>query len=253
MIFQPLNLIYSRLSCNQPLNKPFDQAARISELRFQRAVFLFCSHITCTDCFLYLFVLFVLFTLDLMSRLPSSLALPLWPECQFVIRAAVLDAVYFGLGRLCRSEQRESFSPQSWSMVPSAARWRLRVFLLSIVILSASLLWDFFPFLFSFLSTHLCQPVCRFFYFFLSLRPLSQVECNLQQIWWSPKIREHDLVLWLRWVLAPVFCYFNLLLLKSTLLLFFLCIHQQNLSSIAVDLVSLACQIVACCCVAGLW
>lgn len=113
--------------------------------------------------------------------------------------------------------------------------------------------WDLFPFLFSFLSKHLCQPVCRFFYFFLSLRPLSQVECNLQQIWWSPKIREHDLVLWLRWVLAPVFCYFNLLLLKSTLWLFFLCIHQQNLSSIAVDLVSLACQIVACCCVAGLW
>lgn len=113
--------------------------------------------------------------------------------------------------------------------------------------------WDLFPFLFSFLSTHLSQPVCRFSYFFLSLRPLSQVECNLQQIWWSPKIREHDLVLWLRWVLAPVFCYFNLLLLKSTLWLFFLCIHQQNLSSIAVDLVSLACQIVACCCVAGLW
>lgn len=83
MIFQPLNLIYSRLSCNQPLNKPFDQAARISELRFQRAVFLFCFHITCTDSFLYLFVLFVLFTLDLMSRLPPSLALSLaWmPVC----------------------------------------------------------------------------------------------------------------------------------------------------------------------------
>lgn len=83
MIFQPLNLIYSRLSCNQPLNKPFDQAARISELRFQRAVFLFCFHITCTDCFLYLFVLFVPFTLDLMSRLPPSLALSLaWmPVC----------------------------------------------------------------------------------------------------------------------------------------------------------------------------
>lgn len=126
-------------------------------------------------------------------------------------------------------------------------------FFLSIVILSASLLWDLFPFLFSFLSKHLCQPVCRFFNFFLSLRPLSQVECNLQQIWWSPKIREHDLVLWLRWVWAPVFCYFNLLLLKSTLWLFFLCIHQQNLSSIAVDLASLACQIVARCCVAGLW
>lgn len=94
-------------------------------------------------------------------------------------------------------------------------------FLLSIVILSAPLLWDLYPFLFSFLSTHLCQPVCRFFYFFLSLRPLSQVECNLQQIWWSPKIREHDLVLWLRWVLAPVFCYFNLLLVISALWLFF--------------------------------
>lgn len=31
--------------------------------------------------------------------------------------------------------------------------------------------WDLFPFLFSFLSTHLCQPVCRFFIFsFLSVR-----------------------------------------------------------------------------------
>ena len=130
---------------------------------FQRVVFLVCFHVTCTVCFLYLFVLFVLFTLDLMSRLPPSLSLSLWPECQFVIRVRVLDAVYFGLGRLWRSEQKES-----WSMVPSAAPAFVLFcfFILSIVILPASLLWDFFPFLFSFLSTHLSQPVCRFFNFF---------------------------------------------------------------------------------------
>ena len=46
MIFQPLNLIYSRLSCNQALNKPFDQAARISQLNVstRRISFLFSCH-----------------------------------------------------------------------------------------------------------------------------------------------------------------------------------------------------------------
>lgn len=46
---------------------------------------------------------------------------------------------------------------------------------------------------------------------FLSV-PLLQLECNLQQIRWSPKIREHDLIFWFRWVLLPLlqasFCWY---------------------------------------------
>lgn len=183
-----------------------------------------------------------------LSRSPSLAWMPVCHPCGSFGRR-----LFWSWPSLPLRAERELLTSELIDGAVGSSLTALVFFFLSIVILSASLLWDLFPFLFSFLSKHLCQPVCRFFNFFLSLRPLSQVECNLQQIWWSPKIREHDLVLWLRWVLAPVFCYFNLLLLKSTLWLFFLCIHQQNLSSIAVDLASLACQIVARCCVAGLW
>lgn len=112
MIFQPLNLIYSRLSCNQPLNKPFDQAAESQSSGFNVPYFffVFISHVRTLSFIFLSSSSFSHWTLCLAS-LPLSLSL--WPECQFVIRAAVLDAVYFGLGRLCRSEQRESFSPQS--------------------------------------------------------------------------------------------------------------------------------------------
>ncbi len=68
---------------------------------------------------------------------------------------------------------------------------------------SASVFWHFAPLFF------LSSPVRRFLIF--SFFPLVlQVECNLQQIWWSPKIREHDLILRLRSVLLLRFIVFKL-------------------------------------------
>ena len=49
------------------------------------------------------------------------------------------------------------------------------------------------------------------------------------------------------------YLFFFFFLLPRHSVTFFLCIHQQNLSSIAVDLVSLGCENVTCCYVAGLW
>lgn len=60
--------------------------------------------------------------------------------------------------------------------------------------------------------SNLFQQVMQEEMFIFDLFPLcSQVECNLQPVRWSPKIRDHDLVLRLRWVpvtWAPLTCRF---------------------------------------------
>lgn len=122
-------------------------------------------------------------SLDHVSCLSLSFA-SLSPAWQF------LAAVYFGLNHLCCTEPAESFFP-------------------SVVILSASVFRHF-------ISTPLPLLI-----FSLSVFLFLQVECNLQQIWWSPKIREHDPVLWLRWVflLCVIFLFFLFAVLASVLFL----------------------------------
>lgn len=107
MIFQPLNLIYSRLSCNQPLNKPFDQAAESQSSGFNVPYFffVFISHVR-TVSFIFL----------------SSSSLSHWTLC---LASLPLSLSLSGLNASL-SSVRQFWTPSILVLAVSAAQSRER-------------------------------------------------------------------------------------------------------------------------------